>query len=90
MATELGMTMPGLKLSLLNETLKLRDFRKLIKILDVPVTTFFGGNYIGNSNIKENQKMNSSENDILKETIKILKSQLEDKEIIIQLLQNKK
>jgi hypothetical protein len=98
LATEMGRTIDGLKLSLINETIKFSDLKKMQTILNVPIAVFFE-NTISTQKIKgNNNNLNQgsgsvtitaegkSEIEYLKRMIEVLEKQLKDKDLIIELL----
>jgi len=97
---QLDVSTDGLKAGLDNETIKLRDLKKLISVLNMPINTFFEGasfqSIRGDGNTQANHSNIAAEPEIkyrvvsLEEKVKLLESQLEDKERIISLLSEKR
>lgn len=91
-------TAEGLKLALINETLKYSDIKKMVQILNVPITILFEqggtiqkikGNYntqASHSQVGEPELVYKKENELLKEQVEQLKDQLADKAKIIELM----
>jgi hypothetical protein len=95
---EMEMTYAGFRGSLLNESLKYGDLKKMAKILNVPISILFEGstqkikgNYntqINSSIVGESEAIYGSKyENILNENL-FLKQQIKDKEEIIKLLKN--
>lgn len=102
LAGEMDRTTDGLRLALVNESLKYSDIKKMVQLLKVPITVLFEQgasvqNIKGNRNNQAGGNMMLSEpageykreNDLLKEQIEQLKDQLADKAKIIELLTQK-
>ncbi|MGZ3999585.1 MAG: hypothetical protein ACXVIY_03105 [Mucilaginibacter sp.] len=101
LASEMDRTIDGLKLALINETIKYSDLKKLVKILNVPVTMLFEGettvqNIKGSYNTQASKSVVAEpdleykkENERLIEQVNQLKSQLDDKNEIISLMKGK-
>lgn len=99
---QVGISNDGLKAGLENETIKLKDFKKLVSILNIPIQSFFEGDVTiqrikGDYNMQANQSL-VSEPDVeykkmrieaLQKQVEQLESQLLDKNKIIELLSNK-
>lgn len=89
LAAEMDKTFDGLKLSLVKGSIKYTDLKKMAKILKVPVVSFFNEE-IDVDNMLEEEKMEyysvKTELSSCKELVTTLKSQVADKERIIELL----
>lgn len=102
LATEMGKTFTGLKMSLVNESIKYADLKKMVDILNIPITILFDGstsqkikgnynNQAGTSMLLNDPevKYKKIEVDGLKKQIQLLESKLVDKDKIIELLTKK-
>lgn len=101
LCNELEMTPQGLRGTLTNETLKFKDLKKLLTVLNLSLSDLgetvstvqnVKGNYnttAVNSNFSENQAAYKVELDHKSEKIEILEKQLIDKDEIIKLLREK-
>jgi hypothetical protein len=102
LADEMGFTFTGLKGSLVSESIKYSDLKKLIKVLNVPISILFegdtvqiqkGGRYntqASNSTINEPEVgYKKIEMEGLRKQVAILESSLKDKDEIIELLKIK-
>ncbi|MFD2161423.1 hypothetical protein ACFSJU_03410 [Paradesertivirga mongoliensis] len=89
LAGEMNKTFDGLKLSLVKGSLKYTDIKKMAEILKLPAGYFFGEDRFS-GNIVEEEKgdytAQKGELNACKELAATLKSQLADKEKIIELL----
>ena len=92
LATEMNKTFDGLKLSLIKESLKYSDIKKMSEILGLPAAYFFEED--GQRNILEEESITypnlRMELNSCRELCVILKNQLADKEKIIELLSEKR
>lgn len=96
---EVGISNDGLKAGLETESIKLRDFKKVISVLNMPIQSFFEQNktiqkITGDNNLQANHSMVAEpairyKVESLEQQIVQLKSQLNDKDEIIQLLRMK-
>jgi hypothetical protein len=100
---EVGISHDGLKAGLENETIKWKDFKKVLSVLDLPIQLFFEGDKTvqkikGNNNTQainsiwsEPEVLLKRENEVerLKEKVRLLESQIEDKNKIIELISRK-
>jgi hypothetical protein len=100
---EVGISNDGLKAGLENETIKLKDFKKMVSVLNMPIQNFFEGETTiqsikGDYNTQASKGLIASEpalqyNKIevegLKKQVSLLESQLADKDKIIELLSKK-
>ena len=98
LAMEMGKTFDGLKLGLTRGSIKYTDLKRMADILDIPVSSFFEepldneGGTQKNVLFEEEGQYLSIKNELTscKELIRTLKSQLKDKEKIIELLSKTK
>lgn len=98
LAMEMGKTFDGLKLGLTRGSIKYTDLKRMANILDIPVSGFFEessdneGGILKNTLGEEEAQYISMKNELnsCKELIITLKSQLKDKERIIELLSKTK
>ncbi len=94
LAMEMGKTFDGLKLSLTRGSIKYTDLKRMANILDIPVSELFEESSDNEAGIlkstlgEEEAQYISMKNELssCKELINTLKSQLKDKEKIIELL----
>lgn len=99
---EVGISHDGLKAGLENETIKLRDFKKMMAVLNLPIQNYFEGATIqkikgDHNNQNTGMLMNNEPDAVYKKLqvdslireIELLRSQLADKDKIIELLSNK-
>ena len=101
LVAELGISNDGLKAGLENESIKLRDFKKLVSVLHIPIQNFFEGETTiqsqkgryntqaaGHNNMLAEPEVvyKAIEAEGLKKQIQLLESQLADKDKIIELL----
>lgn len=97
LALQIGKTFDGLKLSLLKESVKYSDVKRIAEVLDVSPGSLFHtheqlqeGDYSDKKNILEEEDFQygslKKELDACKELADTLKDQLKDKEKIIELL----
>lgn len=89
LATEMGKTFDGLKLSLVKGSVKYIDLKKMAEILQIPAASFFREEPLQENLLQEETPVYTSlksELNSCKELADALKSQLKDKEHIIQLL----
>ena len=95
LAGEMGKTFDGLKLSLVNGSIKYNDILIMAKILDVPASVFFPErekssleqkepNFLGDLKPEDKSIRNELKN--CREMLSTLKDQLKDKDKIISLL----
>lgn len=89
LASEMGKTFDGLKLSLVKESIKYVDLRRMAEILEVSPAIFFD-DVSSQTNVVEEEEQHYSGLKIelrsCRELAETLKSQLKDKEHIIRLL----
>lgn len=94
LAIEMKKTFDGLKLSLINESIKYKDILTMSKVLEVHPSVFFDPD----ETVVEQQPVQTvvktppasdAELRACKELVVVLKDQLKDKETIISLLKNK-
>ena len=98
LAMEMGKTFDGLKLGLTRGSIKYTDLKRMADILEIPVSRFFEesldneGGTQKNMLFEEEPQYISLKNELIscKELISTLKSQLKDKEKIIELLSRNK
>ena len=98
LAMEMGKTFDGLKLSLTKGSIKYTDLKRMANVLDIPVSKFFEENSADEGMLpkhtlgEEKTQYTSMKNELssYKELINTLKSQLKDKEKIIDLLSKTK
>lgn len=98
---EVGISNDGLKAGLENETIKLKDFKKLLSVLNIPIENFFEGDtsiqsikgtgnmQAGNNITADTDMLNKMEVEGLRKQVALLESQLADKDKIIELLTKK-
>jgi hypothetical protein len=94
LAMEMGKTFDGLKLSLTKGSIKYTDLKRMADILDIPVSIFFEESLYNEPGIQKNILQEEEvhyikmKNELAscKELINALKSQLKDKEKIIELM----
>lgn len=94
LAMEMGKTFDGLKLGLTKGSIKYTDLKRMANILEIPVSGFFEessaskGEILKNMLEEEEVYYISMKNELssCKELVNTLKSQLKDKEKIIELL----
>jgi DNA-binding Xre family transcriptional regulator len=96
-----GISNDGLKAGIENETIKLKDFKKLCKVLELPVQLPFDPSNSNQQRPYDHQQLqaslvNEAEQEYVKKEIaglqkqvELLESQLEDKNKIIELLSRK-
>lgn len=103
LASEMDKTFTGLKMSLVNESIKYNDLKKMVQILNVPISILFEGskhiqkikgsyNNQAGSDMMLNEpavEYKKQEADGLRKQVAILESQLKDKDKIIELLSRK-
>lgn len=93
LAAEMNKTFDGLKLSLVKESIKYIDIKRMAVILDVPAACFFKEEDRNDYVLAEEKVEYSSlktELAACKELVETLKSQISDKERIINLLSEKR
>jgi hypothetical protein len=97
---EVGISNDGLKAGLENESIKLKDFKKMITVLNMPIENFFASGSIGQTmagsyNTQAGKSIHISEHEPeykkievegLKKQVELLESQIIDKDKIIKLL----
>ena len=88
LAAEMNKTFDGLKLSLVKGSIKYTDIKKMADILQIPASTFFHEDEITNMVAEDRVEYVSLKTELssCKELASTLKSQLADKEKIIELL----
>lgn len=88
---EMDKTYTGFKLSLENETIKFSDLKKMLGILNISCSTLFDEKSPKKASyVAEQEPSYKTERDLLKEQVQLLKSTIEDKNKIIELLTNGK
>ena len=88
LCTELEMTPQGLRGALTNETLKFKDFKKLLKVLNISANLFFeASNYTQKETGYNNTTGIKSSFTSFNEDLEIYEVQLSDKEKLIQSLE---
>lgn len=93
LAAEMDKTFDGLKLSLVKESIKYTDIKKMAAILKVPASYFFKEeDWLENMVAEEKIEYSSLKTELTacKELSETLKSQISDKERIINLLSEKR
>ncbi|QKJ28463.1 hypothetical protein HQ865_01360 [Mucilaginibacter mali] len=100
LVNELDMSFDGLKAGLAGESIKLRDLKKLISVLNMPIHAFFeeGSTFQSIVGDRNNQANHSVLNEPvvkyqvenLQQKVEMLEKQVKDKEEIIQLLRMQK
>jgi transcriptional regulator with XRE-family HTH domain len=109
-AEKVGLSRFGLKNGLQNETIKLKDLKKIAKILEISLADLFNDvihsdtlinekgiqivqegtkNYVASNNKINQDPTLKKEIEFLKDKIKFLEQQVQDKEEIINLLKSK-
>lgn len=102
LAQQVGKTFDGFRLSLIKESIKYTDLKKMAATLDVPPSVFFITDIKKYKNMKADLKIEENdlesypklpsfnvEVEMYKELTESLKNQLKDKDKIIQLLSKK-
>ena len=92
LAAEMGKTFDGLKLSLTKESIKYTDLKRMAEILQVSPAVFFNAEPVHFSSAAEDERAAygfKNELQSCRELTEALKSQLKDKEYIIQLLSHR-
>jgi len=88
LAMEMGKTFDGLKLSLIKESIKYADLKRMAEVLEVSPGVFFDSDASQISIAEEGEPSYGLQSELrsCRELSETLKSQLKDKEYIIQLL----
>lgn len=91
LAGEMNKTFDGLKLSLVKESIKYSDLKRMSEILHVPASVFFDEPVFENLLAETATPYSGLKNELssCRELVDALKSQLKDKEKIISLLSNR-
>ncbi|KAA8477578.1 hypothetical protein BDE36_0057 [Arcticibacter tournemirensis] len=91
LAGEMDKTFDGLKLSLVKESIKYSDLKRMSKILKVPASVLFNEDAPKSVVLEEEVPYTGLKSELAscRELVEALKSQLSDKEKIINLLDNK-
>ncbi|WP_133300159.1 hypothetical protein [Mucilaginibacter terrenus] len=90
LANEMNRTVDGLRLALVNGSIKYNDLVRLVEVLDVPVAILFpkrlNEETSNGTSFSETAIAYKLQMEVLKENIDILKNTIKDKEKIIELL----